>query len=370
MRETVDGVVVYRFPAPPEANGVAAYLWEYAYSMTATFFISLWVLFHEGFDVIHAANPPDTLALIAAPYKLLGKRFVYDHHDLAPEMYFARFGGNGNRFLHWTLVMLEKLSCRLADRIITTNQSYKTMEIQRSGINPSQITIVRNGPDLNWLRPLEQDPQLRSRGKHIIGYAGIMGFQDGVDYLLRALKHLVDDLGRTDFYGVLIGGYGDARASLRALTTELGLDNYVWFTGWVSDADYIRYLSTADICVDPDPSNSFNDRSTMGKVMEYMALGKPIVAFDLPEHRFSAQGAGLYVRPNDEMEFARAIELLMDEPARREAMGSLGRRRIETELAWQYSIAHLLNAYQTLISGTGAESIPLPLLDGGRKKVD
>ena len=365
-KETIDGVVVYRFPAPSEANGVAAYLWEYGYSMTATFIMSVWVLLHEGFDVIHAANPPDTFVLIAAPYKLLGKRFVYDHHDLAPEMYFARFGGHGNRFLHWILVMLEKLSCRLADRIIATNQSYKTIEIQRSGVAPNRITIVRNGPDVDWLRPLEQGSELRSRGKHIIGYAGIMGFQDGVDHLIRALKHLLVDLGRTDFYCVLVGGYGDARASLIALTTELGLDDYVGFTGWVSDADYIRYLSTSDICVDPDPSNSFNDRSTMGKIMEYMALGKPIVAFDLPEHRASAQGAALYVRPNDELEFARAIERLMDEPARREAMGALGKHRVETELAWRFSIPHLLDAYQALTGGTGAESLPLSAIDGGR----
>lgn len=369
-RETIDGVVVYRFPAPPEANGVAAYLWEYGYSMVATFLISVWVLLHEGFDVIHAANPPDTFVLIAAPYKLLGKLFVYDHHDLAPEMYFARFGGTGNRFLHWMLVMLEKLSCRLADRIITTNQSYKTVEVQRSGVNPNQITIVRNGPDVSWLRPLEQVHELRSRGKYIIGYAGIMGYQDGVDHLLRALKHLVVDLWRTDFSCVLIGGYGDARASLMTLTTKLGLDDYVMFTGWVSDSDYTRYISTADICVDPDPSNSFNDRSTMGKIMEYMALGKPIVAFDLPEHRASAQGAALYVRPNDELEFARAIELLMDEPARREAMGALGRHRVETELAWQYSVPHLLDAYQTLVDGAGAESLPLPAVGGSHKKMN
>jgi glycosyltransferase involved in cell wall biosynthesis len=175
-----------------------------------------------------------------------------------------------------------------------------------------------------------------------------MGFQDGVDYLLRALRHLVDDLERTDFYCVIIGK-GDAWDSLKALATDLGLDEYVWFTGRVSDADLLRYLSTADICADPDPSNPFNDRSTMIKMTEYMALGKPIVAFDLPEHRYTAQDAALYVQSNNEMEFARALAQLMDDPERRQSMGSYGKQRVENELAWNYSIPKLLQAYKIML---------------------
>jgi glycosyltransferase involved in cell wall biosynthesis len=347
--EVVDGVRVYRFPAPPAASGFLGYLWEYGYSLVVTFLISLLVCWRDGFDIIHATNPPDTFVFIAACYKLFGKRFVYDHHDLSPEMYYARFGGKGNRLIYHTLVWLEKLSCRLADHVIATNQSYKTVEMQRGRVPEERITIVRNGPELDRMRLVDPDPELRQKGKTIIGYVGVMGFQDGVDYLLRALQHLVYDLGRTDFFCVIMGK-GDAWTDLKELSTQLGLDEYVWLTGRVSDADLIRYLSTADICVDPDPSNPFNDRSTMIKMMEYMALAKPIVAFDLPEHRFTAQAAALYVRPNDEFEFAQALAQLMNAPELRQTMGSFGRQRVEAELAWHHSVPNLLEAYHKVLS--------------------
>jgi glycosyltransferase involved in cell wall biosynthesis len=350
-REMIDGVRVYRFPAPPAGQGFLGYLWEYGYSMAAAFILSLLVFLREGFDVIHAHNPPDTFVFIAVCYKLLGKRFVYDHHDLAPEMYYARFGGKGNRLVYRALVALEQLSCRVADHVIATNQSYKSVEMQRGRVPEDRITIVRNGPELQRLRPVAPDPRLRQGGKTIIGYAGVIGFQDGVDYLLRALHHLAHDLGRTDFYCVIIGT-GAAQAGLQVLADRLALGEHVWFTGWVPDSDgsYVRYLSTADICVAPEPSGPFNDRSTMIKLTEYMALAKPIVAFDLPEHRFTAQGAALYVRPNDELEFAGALAALMDDPARRQAMGALGRRRVETELAWCHSVPNLLAAYGAVLS--------------------
>jgi glycosyltransferase involved in cell wall biosynthesis len=248
--------------------------------------------------------------------------------------------------------MLEKLSLRFADHVIATNQSYKEMQIERGGVPAERITIVRNGPELTGRQVPESDPGLRLRGKTIIGYMGVMGFQDGVDYLLRALHHLVHGLGRTDVFCVLIGGLGSAQPSLKRLATQLGLDDYVWFTGWVSDADLLRYIASADICVDPDPSNPFTDRSTMTKMAEYMALAKPIVAFDLPEHRRTAQAAAIYVRPNDELEFARALAQLADDPERRRTMGVLARRRVETELAWHYSARTLVEAYRRLFPGT------------------
>jgi glycosyltransferase involved in cell wall biosynthesis len=347
-RETIAGVCVYRFPAPQTAGGFVGYLLEYGYSTLAIFILSLVVYLREGFDVIHAANPPDTLVFVAAGYKLLGKRFVYDHHDLVPELYNARFAGRGNRLIHRALVVLEKLSLRCADHVIATNQSYRAMEMERGDIPADRITIVRNGPEVNGEQVAEPHPGLRQKHKTIIGYVGIMGFQDGVDYLLRALHHLVHDLGRTDILCVLIGGHGSAQPSLKQLAKQLGLDHHVWFTGWVSDADLLRYIASADICVDPDPSNPFNDRSTMIKMLEYMAQGKPIVAFDLPEHRCTAQAAALYVRPNDELGFARALSELMDDPRRREAMGAFGRRRVKTELAWHYSVPNLVEAYRRL----------------------
>lgn len=346
-RELVNGVKVFRYPSPPESNTFLGYIWEYAYSLVATFILSLFICWRPGFDIIHAANPPDTFVLIALIYKLFGKRFVFDHHDLVPEMYSIRFNGKAHRFAYHLAVWLEKLSCRVADCVIATNQSYKDIEITRGHIPPERVTIVRNGPSFDRFHPVDPDHGLRQKNKIIIGYVGVMAFQDGVDYLLRALKRLIVDLSRADFYCVVIGK-GDALASLNDLATQLELDEHVWLTGFVSDADLLRYLSTVDICVDPDPSNPFNDRCTMIKMMEYMALGKPIVAFDLPEHRITAQGAALYARANDELDFARKISDLMDDPELRMNLGRTGKERIKNELAWSYQIQNLLKVYKNI----------------------
>ncbi len=351
FHERCNGVSVYRYPAPAEGQGQLGYVKEYGYAMVATFCLSLLVLLREGFDVIHAANPPDTFVVIAAFYKLLGKRFVFDHHDLVPETYYyARFGGQANRCIYRILLLFEKLSCRLADHVIATNHSYKAMDMRRGSVSEERITVVRNGPELDRMWPVEPDQDLRQKAGTIIAYAGEMGVQDGGDHAVRALWHLVYDLGRTDVFCVMIGT-GDARASWQALARQLDLDAYIWFTGWIPEADFIRYLSTADICVAPDPSNPFTDRSTMNKVMDYMALARPIVAFDLREHRVTAQEAALYVRPNDELAFAHALAQLMDDPDRRQAMGAYGRRRVEEALAWHHSLPHLLKAYSSLLSG-------------------
>jgi glycosyltransferase involved in cell wall biosynthesis len=346
-RELLDGVIVYRYPSSPVGDSLVGYLLEYGYAMAATFFLSLFVLVREGFDVIHTHCPPDTFVLIAAFYKLLGKHFVYDHHDLAPELYCARFGERADRFVYRVLILLEKLCCRLADHVIATNQSYKTVEMQRGHVPEERITVVRNGPDLRRMRKLKTAPDLRQEGKKVISYVGRMGYQDGVDYLLRALHHLIHDLGRSDFFCVLVGA-GDAWLSLQSLTEQLDLAAHVRFTGWVQPPQVPRYLSAADICLAPEPSNPYNDCSTAIKLMEYMAFAKPTVAFDLPEHRFTAQGAAVYARPNDELDFARQVAALMDDPKRREEMGQIGRRRIEMELAWSHQERRLLEAYETL----------------------
>jgi glycosyltransferase involved in cell wall biosynthesis len=252
--------------------------------------------------------------------------------------------------IYHALVSLEKLSCRLADHVIATNESYMAVEMRRGRVAEHRITVVRNGPDLSRLHQVDPDPRLRGKGQTIIGYLGVMGFQDGIDYLLRALGHLFHDLRRTDFFCVLIGS-GDALVSLKELAATLDLEEHVWFTGPLSSDEFLPYLCAADICVDPDPSNAYNDRCTMVKMGEYMALGKPIVAFDLPEHRFTAQQAALYVQPNDELAFARALAELMDDPARRQNMGSFGRRRVESALAWSYSVRPLLEAYGAVARG-------------------
>ncbi|MDI3340767.1 MAG: glycosyltransferase [Sphaerobacter sp.] len=345
LTETVDGVRVYRYPAPPAGMGTLSFLFEYGYSLAAMAVLSLIVRLREGFDIVHANNPPDALALIAAAYRPFGARVIFDHHDLAPEMYEARFGDAHRPWLYRAQELLEILACRLSHQVIASNESYKRREMERSGLPADRITVVRNGPDPEEWRAVAPDPELRARGKTIIGFAGTMGYQDGIDYLLRALHHLVHDLGRRDAFCVLIGE-GDVRLQMMRLAHDLDLDDYVWFTGWIPRDDLLRYLSTADICVVPDPSNPFTRRSTMVKLVQYLALGKPAVAFDLPEHRVSAGDAAIYVTPNDEYSFALALAELMDDPARRAALGARGRQRVERHLAWQYSVPALLAAYE------------------------
>src|SRR5215469_12811561 len=348
-REIIHGVRVYRYPAPAEANGFLTYLWEYLYSMAASFALSMVVFFREGFDAIHAHNPPDSFVFIALLYKLFGKRFIYDHHDLSPEMYAARFRGGGRPMVYRALVWLEKVSCRRADHVIVTNESYKKVALERGRVPQARITIVRNGVDLGRvMAPVEPDPALRQMGKTIIGYVGLLGVQDGPDYLLRALHYLIHGLRRTDFYCVVVG-FGDALEKLKALAQELSLQDFVRFAGPVFGEDLRRVLSAADICVDSSPANPYTDRSTMVKIIEYMSLGKPIVTFDLPEHRFTARSAAIYVVPNDEHAFARALAQLMDDPGRRMSLGTYGRERLKTELAWEYSIPNLLSVYRSVL---------------------
>jgi glycosyltransferase involved in cell wall biosynthesis len=351
LRETLGGIFVYRYPGPPEANGFLTYIYEYAYSTVAIFALSLWVFLGRGFDVIHTANPPDTLVFVAAFYKLFGKRFIFDHHDLAPDMYYARFEGRGNRLVYRVLFWCEKLSCKLADHVIATNQSYKRIEMERHGVPEERITVVRNGPDPKRLRAVEPDPVLRKRAGTILAFAGITGYQNGVIALPKVLRCLVYDLGKRDVLFVIIGD-GHALPEMKKMARDFALEDYVWFTGWVDDPSaYIRYLSTADICIDPTPSCTSNDASTMIKLMEYMSLGKPVVAFDVPEGRYSAQSAALYAKPNIEADMARAIAELIDDPQRRQAMGQFGRNRIETELAWSYSLPNLLEVYHRVLPG-------------------
>lgn len=348
-REIVNGVAVYRYPAPPPAQGLLSYLWEYAYSMAASFWLSLVVFFRGGFDAIHAHNPPDTFVFIALFYKLFGKHFVYDHHDLSPEMYVARFHGGGRPLVYRALILFEKLSCFFADHVVVTNESYKKVAMERGRVSEERITIVRNGVELSRLQvPVEPDQELRQMGKTIIGYVGVMGVQDGVDYLLRTLNYLLRGLGRKDFYCILVG-FGDALEDLKTLAQELALQNHVLFTGPVFGEKLRHLLAAADICVDASPANPYTDRSTMLKIMEYMSLSKPIVAFDLTEHRFTAGGAAVYVTPNDERAFARALADLMDDPSRRLALGNSGSGRIKTQIAWEYSIPNLLSVYRTVL---------------------
>jgi len=345
--DCIEGVRVYRFPAPAPANGLIGYVWEYGYSTIAFLLLSLWVFFRLGFDVIHAHNPPDTLVFIALLYKCIGKRFVFDHHDLSPEMYYARFGGQGSKTLYRILCLLEKLSCRVADHVIATNQSYKQLEIERDGLSEDQITIVRNGPDLDREGDSPPVVDLALPGQILIGYAGVIGYHDGVDYLLRALHHLRNDFKRSDFCCIVMGE-GDALADVKALCTQLGLDQQVRFVGWIPHAQLAGYINAVSICAAPEPLNDYNNRSTMIKITEYMAAAKPIVAFDLFEHHVTAGDAALYAQANDTLDFACQLNTLMDNARLRAAMGRCGRERIDKSLAWVHQAENLLSVYAQL----------------------
>ena len=362
--EIVGGVRVYRVPkveffekAPTErqsplqrrwtrCKAFLGYIGEYAYFTSCCFVISAYVALRYGIDVIHAHNPPDTLVLAALPFKLIGKKFVFDHHDLAPELYQSRYGAKG-RFVLWGLRCAEKLSLKLADVTIATNESYKEIQLERGGVPANKCFVVRNGPNLDRMTVAAPCERLRQMGKSILCYIGCLNPQDGLDYLLRALSHLTYHLKRTDYHCVIMG-HGDSLADLKEMTRELRLEDYVEFTGFIPDADLLANLSAADICVDPDPSSPLNDLSTWIKIMEYMAYGKPIVSFDLKETRYSAQDAAIYVKPNDEPQFAAAIAKLMDDPVLRVRLGAFGRARVERELQWACVRKNLASAYQAL----------------------
>jgi glycosyltransferase involved in cell wall biosynthesis len=347
-REAINGVDVYRYPAPASANSSAGYVYEYTYSMIAIFILSLWVYVRVGFDIVHAANPPDTLALIAAVYKCFGRRFVFDHHDPAPELYRARFLGSVNPLVYWGLVQFEKCACRLADQVIAVNQSCKAIVLSRDRVPESRIVIVRNGPILGQHDTLRSYLAGNQQKQLVIAYAGIIGVQDGVDILIRIVYRLVFELHRENFVCLIIGD-GQALQELKQTVKELGVAQYVHFTGWVSDpVAYARYLATADICVDPSPSNAYNDCCTATKIMEYMAAGKPVVAFDLREHRVTAGPSALYATPNNESAFAAAVVQLMTDDSLRRAMGRAGKQRVESELAWTLEIPVLLAVYDRL----------------------
>jgi glycosyltransferase involved in cell wall biosynthesis len=367
-REVVDGVTVYRLPRltvfrklPDSQHSllgrllgkmqrVTGYLVEYGYFTGGCLLLSVYIAVREGFDVVHAHNPPDTLFVVGAFHKLLGKKFVFDHHDLSPELYLSRFRTTQRGLITRVLQLLEWCSVRLANVLIVTNASYRAIDITRHGAVPERVFIVRNGPDLKRVRLVDPDDRLRGSGKTILGYVGAMNPQDGVDYMLRALQHL-RQLGKDNFYCVVVGD-GDSREELETLAKTLGLENHVWFTGFIPDADMMRYLSTADICLDPNPSSPLNDVSTWIKVMEYMALGKPVVSFDLKETRTSAGDAAVYVPPNDEAAFAKAVAALMDDADRRVKMGEIGRRRVDEKLSWNITSRNLLSAYGQLLRTT------------------
>lgn len=345
--EELDGIAIYRHSQPFEGSSAVGYLAEYSWALSAEFLLSLRVLTARGFDVIHACNPPDMLFLIGAFYKLFGKKFLFDHHDINPELYEAKF--NRRDRLYRLMLWLERLTFKTADVCLATNESYRQIAIGRGGRCASQVFVVRSGPDLDRLKILPPQSALRSGRRYLVGYVGVMGQQEGIGGLLSAIHHIATVMGRRDIQFVLVGG-GTQLPALQAQSQQLGIADYVTFTGRVPDAELLQVLNTADVCVNPDVANEMNDKSTMNKIMEYMALGKPIVQFDLHEGRVSAQDASLYAKRNDCVDLARQIVTLIDDEPLRRRMGQAGRERIRNALAWEHEAPRLLAAYETLFN--------------------
>ncbi|MFJ6934354.1 glycosyltransferase family 4 protein [Streptomyces sp. NPDC101132] len=336
----IDGVRIHRYPLRAATGGPAGFAQEYGTALWHTFRLARRV---GPVHVVHACNPPDLLFLPALWLKRRGARFVFDQHDLVPELYLSRFN-RGKDFLYRAVCALERLTYRTADVVLATNESYRDVALGRGRQRPEDVFVVRSAPDTGRFQPVPPEPELKRGKPHLLCYLGVMGPQDGVDYALRALAKLRDEQGRTDWHAVFVGG-GDTFDAMVELSRRLGLSEQVQFTGRIPDADLARYLSTADVCLSPDPRNPLNDVSTMNKVLEYMVMGRPIVSFDLKEARVSAGDAAVYAPANDEAEFARLIAQLLDDPDGRARMGKIGQERIGGPLSWPNSQASLLAAY-------------------------
>lgn len=350
--QVIDSVELYKYRPYAPGGSKVSFIAEYAYSFLATMRGALKARRSGRFAVIQACNPPDIFWPLALAFRALeGTRFVFDHHDLCPELFQSRFP-RGPKLPYKGLLALERRTHRSADHVIATNDSYREIAMTRSGKRADEVTVVRTGPDLRRLRPGEPDPELRRGHRYLVAYIGVMGPQDGVDIVVRAADIVVRKLGRDDIAFTLIGS-GDCFDDLVALRDELGLADHVEFTGRAPDELVMRIMSTADAGLSPDPKNPLNDVSTMNKTMEYMAFGLPVVAFDLRETRVSAGDAAVYVQPNDEQQYAEAIVALLDDAPRRELMGKYARQRVEQELAWDHQEVTYLGVYERVLKERG-----------------
>jgi glycosyltransferase involved in cell wall biosynthesis len=348
--ERIDDIEVFRYPLPTTAAGLLHHLAEYSVAIPASLVLALLVRFRRRVDVIHACNPPDFFFPIGSLFRRLGAAFVYDQHDLAPEVYVAQ-GGRQAGLVHRFLLWCERRTYHTADVVIATNETYRRFAIERGGVEAERVFVVRSSPDPARIHPVKPVRSLKRGRRHLVVYLGTMGPQDGVDLFVRAARHVLDARpGRVRFVAI---GSGNQLDELRSLADELGLADDLEFTGRISDEEVRRYLSSADIGVSPDPANGFNEFCTMNKTLEYMAAGLPVVAFDLEETRVSADRAGVYATDNDERQLATLILELLDKPQRRAAMARTGRRRMTGPLAWAVSAEQLLAAYGRAIRSVG-----------------
>jgi glycosyltransferase involved in cell wall biosynthesis len=341
--EVIDGIDIYRHNLPTEGSGALGYLVEYTSALFWQFVLAWKVHRKHGFDAIHACNPPDDIFVVGKFYKnFFGKRFLFDHHDINPELYLAKFGRKD--FFYNVMLAWERWTFATADVSIATNESYRKIAIERGKMDPDKVFVVRSGPSLERLKILQPVVSLKKGKQFMVGYVGVMGKQEGVHYLLEAAKHIVQEMKRTDIHFGIVGG-GTELEELKNLALEMGIDEYVTFTGRVPDQEMLEMLNTADVCVNPDVYNEMNDKSTMNKIMQYMALGKPIVQFDLTEGRFSAQEASVYANRNDPIDMANKIVELLDDHVRRRAMVENGRNRVVNELEFSFDAPKQLEAY-------------------------
>jgi len=344
-RDTREGIEIYRHRVW-EGAGLLGYLLEYAGALAAEFYLALKVYARTRFHILHACNPPDTIFLIGLFFKLLGVRFIFDHHDLNPELYEAKFGQRG--LIHRLVCLAERLTFRAADVSIATNESYREIALTRGRMPPERVFVVRSCPELSRIPRGPARPELKEGKSYLVVYLGVMGSQDGVDLLLESIAYVVKQRNRQDVFWALIGS-GTELPRLKTLATREGLDALVKFTGRIPDEELATYLSTADVCVAPDPMNPMNDKSTMNKILEYMAYGRPVVLFDLTEGRRSAGDAALYARPNDPLDFAEQILKLLDSESLRRQLGEIGRKRIQENLNWESEKKALLAAYEAVL---------------------
>lgn len=342
--ELIDGIEIYRHPLPVEAKGAIGYLMEYSVALFWEFFLSSKIFLKKRFHVIHGCNPPDLIFFVAFVFKLFGVKYVFDHHDINPELYIAKYGRKG--IFYQFLLLTERLTFAVADYSIATNESYREIAIRRGKMPSDKVQVVRSGPRLDRLK-LGPGNELYKKGRnYLIGYVGVIGEQEGIDLLLQAARLIVDK--RDDVQFAIIGG-GTELEKVRGLSNRLKLDAYVDFYGRVEDAIMVDVLNTADVCVNPDKPTEMNNLSTMNKIMEYMALQKPIVQFDLKEGRFSARDASLYATNTSVEDFAEKIIWLLDHPDKRREMGMYGYGRVVNELSWNHESKRLIEFYKKVM---------------------
>ena len=345
--EELDGIKIYRH-ALPEANRSIEYIKEYLGALYHETRLLFKVFRKQGVqDVIHACNPPDLIFIAAAPFYFFTRcKFLFDHHDINPELWIAKFGKKGLGYR--AMLLVERLTYHFAKHAIVTNESYKEIAMRRGRKCEEDVTIVRSGPNISKLKVGPAKPEVKKGAKYLVGYIGVMGKQEGIDLLLQSVDYLVRKKGRTDIRFCIMGG-GPALDELREMNTKMGLTDYVEFPGRVSDEFLADVLNTADVCVNPDLPSEMNDKSTMNKIMEYMAFGKPIVQFSLKEGKFSAQEASLYAKNTDTDDFAEKILWLLENPEKAAEMGRFGRERVVNELSWDFEKPKLIGAYKKLL---------------------